>query len=197
MKTDSFFDNYINKVYGYLQKIVPITPEQFMIIKPFLELRSFDKKTVVLQKGELENYLSIVVQGLVRKFIKTGRRESTIQIASEGHLIQAEISFHERIPSLVHIETIEPSYLVSIHFENIQKLLAENEFAEDLAIAILYFMFIIKDKRTHNQLKKNTRERFLEYVNHHPHMLQRVPQKILASYLNIEPETFSRLKHLV
>jgi hypothetical protein len=31
----------------------------------------------------------------------------------------------------------------------------------------------------------------------HPDMLQRVPQKYIASYLNIKPETFSRLKHLI
>ena len=40
------------------------------------------------------------------------------------------------------------------------------------------------------------RERFMHYMEHHPHMLQRVSQKYLASYLNIKPETFSRLKHL-
>jgi len=34
-------------------------------------------------------------------------------------------------------------------------------------------------------------------MQNHPDMLQRVPQKYLASYLNIKPETFSRLKHLL
>jgi hypothetical protein len=54
-----------------------------------------------------------------------------------------------------------------------------------------------KDARYFDQLKTPTRDRFLEYINNHPEMLQRVPQKVLASYLNIKPETFSRLKHLL
>lgn len=58
-------------------------------------------------------------------------------------------------------------------------------------------MFMKKDIRYYEQLQMTTRERFLAYVTNHPHMLQRVPQKILASYLNIKPETFSRLKHLL
>ena len=58
-------------------------------------------------------------------------------------------------------------------------------------------LFIKKDNRYYHQLIKNTRERFLDYVRTHPQMLQRVPQKYIASYLNIKPETFSRLKHLV
>jgi hypothetical protein len=58
-------------------------------------------------------------------------------------------------------------------------------------------LFIKKDFRYFDQLQKSTRERFLEYMRTHPHMLQRVPQKYIASYLNIKPETFSRLKHLI
>jgi hypothetical protein len=38
---------------------------------------------------------------------------------------------------------------------------------------------------------------YFHYLKHHPQMMARVPQKILASYLEIKPETFSRLKHLL
>jgi hypothetical protein len=62
---------------------------------------------------------------------------------------------------------------------------------------ILQGMFIKKDENRYNRLLKSTRERFSEYMQHHPHMLQRVPQKYLASYLQIKPETFSRLKALM
>jgi hypothetical protein len=68
---------------------------------------------------------------------------------------------------------------------------------ERLGRLIITDMFIKKDFRDLDQLKKTTRERFLEYMQNHPNMLQRVPQKYLASYLNIKPETFSRLKHLL
>jgi len=197
MKYDAVYENYMIKVQEYIQKLAPITTEQFLIIKPYLELRSFDKKVTIINKGDIENYLNLVINGIVRKYTKSKGRESTIQLATEGHIIQAEISFHERTPSRVILETIEPTLLVSLSHQNVQKLLEEYEFAEDLAIRILYFMFIIKDQKSFNQLRRNTRERFLEFVNQHPHMLQRVPQKILASYLDIEPETFSRLKHLV
>jgi hypothetical protein len=68
---------------------------------------------------------------------------------------------------------------------------------EAMGRAIIMEMFIKKDARSLDQLKTPTRERFLEYINTHPEMLMRVPQKVLASYLNIKPETFSRLKHLL
>lgn len=197
MSYDVVYESYMDKVLEYLQRLTTITQEQFQLIKPYLELRSFDKKVIILNKGDIEDYLSMVISGIVRKYTRSKGRESTIQLATEGHLIQAEISFHERTPSRVIIETIEPTLLVSLRYEGAMKILDEYEFAEDIAIRMLYTMFIIKDQRAYQQLSKNTRERFLDFVNTHPHMLQRVPQKILASYLDIEPETFSRLKHLV
>jgi Trm5-related predicted tRNA methylase len=67
---------------------------------------------------------------------------------------------------------------------------------ERLGRLILTNMYVKKDERRFIRLSKTIRNRFLDYVAGHPHMLQRVPQKYLASYLNIKPETFSRLKHL-
>jgi CRP-like cAMP-binding protein len=138
-----------------------------------------------------------VAQGLVRKFVVTPKNEVTIQLATEGHIIQSEISFHHRTPSAVILETIEPTILVSMTYDDVQEMLATVPIAEALGRAMISQMFIKKDSRYFNQLGKSTREKFLDYVHDHPHMLQRVPQKILASYLNIKPETFSRLKHLI
>jgi hypothetical protein len=68
---------------------------------------------------------------------------------------------------------------------------------ERLGRLLISELFVKKDSRYFDQLNKNTRERFLEYIRTHPQMMQRVPQKYIASYLNIKPETFSRLKHLI
>ena len=54
-----------------------------------------------------------------------------------------------------------------------------------------------KDKWQSQLVKLTPRERFLRFVSKHPELMQRVPQKYLASYLNIKPETFSRFKHMV
>jgi CRP-like cAMP-binding protein len=147
--------------------------------------------------GQVDDYLNVVAQGLVRKYVVTGKNEVTIQLATEGHIIQSEISFHTRQPSQVILETIESTDLISMTYDSVQEILATIPIAESLGRALITQMFIKKDTRYFNQLGQSTRQKFLSYVNNHPHMLQRVPQKILASYLNIKPETFSRLKHLI
>jgi len=190
-------ETYYDYILNFLQKFGGFTRDDLQQIIPYFQVRTFEKKQIILQLGEIENYLSMVMKGLVRKYIMVDKKQVTIQLATEAHLIQSEFSFHMRVPSDMVIEAIEPTTMISMQFEHVQEALKEMPNAEEIGRKILAYMFLIKDARVFSMLKYNTRERFLEYVNRNPHMLQRVPQKILASYLNIKPETFSRLKHLV
>lgn len=184
-------------IFQFIQRFAKISREEFEQLIPYFQMRYFDKKTVLLQKGDVEDYLNVVVKGLVRKFIRVRGNEITLQLATEGHMIQSEVSFHTRLPSDVTLETLEPTSLICMSYRGVQEALEKIPGAESLGRQIISYMFIKKDARYYSQLKNTTRERFLEYMSVHPHMLQRVPQKILASYLNIKPETFSRLKHLL
>jgi len=194
----SSIDNaYYPYVQANLQRFFPVNEEQSKFLMPYLQVRQFDKKTIILNEGEIEQYLSMVVKGLVRKYVNKSKKETTLQLATEGHLIDSEISYLRREPSLVIIETIEPSTLVSISYDSMQEVLEKMPGANRMGRQLQTAMLIKKDERQYKQLALSTRERFLEYLQNHPHMLQRVPQKYLASYLNIKPETFSRLKHLI
>jgi CRP-like cAMP-binding protein len=186
------------KLLVYLQRFSKVSREGMEQLMPYLEIRQFEKKKKLVNQGEMEEYLNVVMKGLVRKYVPSSiRGEVTLQLASEGHFIQSEISFHHRVPSDVIIQTLEPTLLVSIHHERMKEAMDKIPEAEMLGRVIIMEMFIKKDARYFDQLKTSTRDRFIEYMNNHPQMLQRVPQKVLASYLNIKPETFSRLKHLL
>jgi hypothetical protein len=68
---------------------------------------------------------------------------------------------------------------------------------EHLGRLIITHTMVLKDRWQMQMVKMTPRERFLNFVVRNPELLQRVPQKFLASYLNIKPETFSRFKHLL
>ena len=146
---------------------------------------------------DVEKYINIVAQGVVRKYLPLKKEEVTVQLATEGHIVHSELSFYNRAPSATVLEAIEPVTLISISYDNLQQVYEHFPKAERLGRLLVSDMFIKKDFRYFEQLQLSTRERFMDYVKTHPQMLQRVPQKYIASYLNIKPETFSRLKHLV
>jgi CRP-like cAMP-binding protein len=196
-KKKSPYQTALDDLYKYFSGIVPLSKAEFSLLLPYIEIREFEKKVKVIRDGEVERYLNIIARGLVRKYLPIGDKEVTIQLATEGHIVHSELSFHYRTPSGSIVETIEPTVFFSISYDSLQQLYDRFPKAERLGRLIISDLFIKKDFRYFDQLRKSTRERFLEYIRSHPHVLQRVPQKYIASYLNIKPETFSRLKHLV
>lgn len=188
---------YLEKIHQYFNRFVPLNSEEFELLIPYFEIREFEKKHQIVKLGEVDSYFNIILKGLVRKYTIVGKKDVTLQLSIEGQMIHSEISFNTQTPSETIVETIEPTLLISMSYDNLQKVYQLFPKIEKLGRLIITYMFIKKDFRDFSQLKKTTRERFIDYMQSHPDMLQRVPQKYIASYLNIKPETFSRLKHLM
>jgi CRP-like cAMP-binding protein len=182
----------------YLRKFVSVADDEYLrYILPIAKVRRFGKREIVTRAGDVENHFNFIIKGLVRKYYKKGSHEINTQISMEGHIILSQESFHSRAPSEYSIETIEPSAFVSIAFEELENLYTQSKKMEHLGRLVITHTMVIKDKWQMQMVKMTPRERFLNFVMKNPNLLQRVPQKYLASYLNIKPETFSRFKHLL
>jgi CRP-like cAMP-binding protein len=182
----------------FLNKFIPLSQDEFnQLILPCIVKRKFEKKSIITQTGEVEEYINFIDSGLVRKYYKKENEEINTQISYEGHIIHAQESFHSRTPSEYTIETIEPSELTSITYECLEGIYSTSEKMQRLGRLVITSTMVLKDKWQSQLVKLTPRERFLNFVSNHPELMQRVPQKYLASYLNIKPETFSRFKHMV
>jgi CRP-like cAMP-binding protein len=187
----------MQKLSGYFRQFMDLSVEEIRGLLPYCEFRHFEKRKIVIREGEMDDYLSLVVKGLLMKYVRVEKSEVILQLATEGHVIAAELSYLGREPSQVFIETLEPTLVISMRHDKMKEALENYPKGEELGRKILESMYIRKDERKFIWQSMGPRERFLHYIEHHPHMLQRVPQKYLASYLQIKPETFSRLKHLL
>jgi len=190
-------NQYAGYILKFIQQYIKVSEQDLIQFIPYFEVRTFSKREEVLRYGQTDDYLNLVVKGLLRKYVLVGKNEKTLQLAIEGKVIQSEVSFHTRVPSNVIIEALEPSTVVSMRYDNVLYVLDNIPVAEKIGRQMMTYLFIKKDAKYFAQLNNTTRQRFLYYLKNHPQMMQRVPQKILASYLEIKPETFSRLKHLL
>lgn len=191
METDQRFIQFLNKFVSLSQD------EYNQFLAPYLQLRKFGKKETILQEGETENYINFILSGLVRKFYKKEKEEINTQISFENHIIHSQESFHSRKPSEYTIEAIEPTIMLSITYDDLETVYASSHLMEHLGRVIITVAMVIKDNWQMQMIKHTPRERFINFVTKNPELLQRVPQKYLATFLNIKPETFSRFKHLL
>ncbi len=178
-------------------RFAPVTPEEFQHFSTLLEKVNCPKKKMLTRAGEVEQYLYIISSGLVRKFFLRKKDEVVTQLAREGDLVCSSVSFLSQQPSEYFVETLEPCILLAISFDNLQKMYNLGEHTERLGRLITIDWLLQKEQWEHDRLRQQPRERFIRFMRENGDLVQRIPQKYLASYLNMKPETFSRYKHLL
>jgi CRP-like cAMP-binding protein len=188
----------VTPFFIFLNKFVELSVDEFAeYIQPYIVVRRFDAKEVVSAAGAVEDYFNYLVKGLAFTYHKKDDAEMVVQIATEGHIIHAQESFHSRKPSLFCVEAIEPSTFVSITYADLESIYASSNKMQHLGRLVVTFTMLLKEKAQLLSATLSPRERFQQYMDKYPAVLQRVPQKYIASYLGVQPETFSRFKRLL
>ena len=187
----------MQNLYGYIKQFANVTLEEFEKIAALVEIFQFDKKQVLTQKGQVEQYLYIIRTGLVRKFFYKNKYEIVTQLAREQDLVCSSVSFLSQQPSEYVVETLEPCTVFAMSYGNLQKIYSWSSHMDRLGRLIILDWLLQKEIWEHDRLRHEPRERFIRFMKENSDLVQRVQQKYLASYLNMKPETFSRYKHLL
>jgi CRP-like cAMP-binding protein len=181
----------------YVSGYVALTKEEFAVVADRLVIRTIEKKQLLVKAGEVEEYLNFIVRGLARMYFYKNKTEVITNIAREGEIISSSSSFLSGTPSNYYVETLEPSTFLSISRQQLEQAYKESSSIERLGRLMTTHFVLQKEEWELECMRLDTKERFLRFVGNNPELLLRVPQKYLASYLNMKPETFSRLKHLL
>jgi CRP-like cAMP-binding protein len=181
----------------YVSGYVALTDDEFNLLARMIIVRNFDRRVQLLRVGETEQYMNFVVRGLVRMYFYKGRTELITNIAREGELVSSSASFLSGRPSHYFIETLEPTILLSVTRADLDSVYQQSVRIERLGRLLTTQFVMQKEEWEYECMRLDTRERFTRFMDRNPDLVQRVPQKYLASYLNMKPETFSRLKSVV
>jgi CRP-like cAMP-binding protein len=187
----------MKRLYEYIQQFAVVSQQEFEQMAALLEIKHCNKKQTLTQKGQVEKYIYVISSGLVRKFFYKKKYEMVTQIAKEGDLVSSSVSFLSQKPSEYVVETMEACSLYALSYENLQKMYGWGYKMERLGRLITLDWLLQKETWEHDRIREEPRERFKRFMYENSDLVQRVPQKYLASYLNMKPETFSRYKHLL
>ncbi len=187
----------MQRLYDYIQRFTVLSQIEFQELSPLLEVRHYNKKERITHAGEVEDNIYFISKGLIRKYFVNRKDEIITQIAKEGEFICSSVSFLSRKPSSYIVETLEPCTLLALSYGDTEKIYTMGHKMEKLGRLMILDWLLNKEVWEYQRLSLEPKERFLRFVNEHNDLINRVPQKYLASYLNIKPETFSRYKHLL
>ncbi len=185
---------YLDYLSTYTGRMVSLSAADLTTLAEIMTVRTYDKKSPLVSIGEQEQYLHFVIKGLIRKYFYRKDDEIIIQLAKEGDMISSTASFFGVIPSDYTVEAIEVTTVLSLPRVKMEQLYRYSIIMNKLARVILTEHVLQHEHWELNQLRYNIRERFQQFVANNQALFLRVPHKYQASYLNIKPETFSRLK---
>ena len=179
----------------YLKQIFELSKEDEDFAEKHFERQEFKKNEILLNGGDVCTKLHFVSEGLLRTFhINKNGTEFTRLFVPEGKFCTVLLSFQEKIPSPATIQAIENSVLYSISNSNFIKIISGSAAAKNIYTSILENYQNFQIARLEFLTTLSPQEKVEEFLKENSSLELRVSDKIIASYLQITPETYSRCK---
>ena len=153
------------------------------------------KGVEILKQGEVCKYIYYVDKGLIRQFYFKNNKEVTEHIAYEGGIVMCIESLFKREPSRIAVESLEPARLYALNYDELEKLTHTSYAFCNILFNILKESLILSQQKADTIRFENAKERYTRTKQDHPDIILRAPLHIVASYLQMTPETLSRVRH--
>jgi len=178
-----------------IARFVDLTPEEQQLFLSKTETRHYKAKTIILNAGEVCKYSYFVNSGLLRNFnINDNIVEHVLSFACEGWWIGDMYSLISQKPGNLFIEVLEDCEVVMLSKENQDELYHLIPKLERFFRILTENSLVANQERLMDNLSLSAEERFEKFCKRYPTLVQRVPQKQIASYIGVTPEFFSKMK---
>jgi CRP-like cAMP-binding protein len=179
----------------HVDQLISISGEEKAYFISILTARRLKKKQLLLQEGTICKHESFVIEGCLRTFLvdNTGD-EHTLQFSVENWWVNDLNSFLHHTPSQYNIEALEPCIVLEIDHASLEQLYRKVPAFERYFRILHQHAFIAQNKRILNNISLTGFERYEAFLQTYPSLVQRVPQKYIASYLGITPVFLSQIR---
>ncbi|QHT67711.1 Crp/Fnr family transcriptional regulator [Rhodocytophaga rosea] len=182
------------KARSYLDKIVPLSDEEWEAFASEAKVKTLQKKEHFLRQGEICTQCAIIIQGYVRHYYLVDGREVSNDFNFESMATGAYHSYMAILPARFNIVSMEPVTLVCFSRSLLLHLFDQYPKWQKIGRIMIEGMFNRKTLREESFLLDSPEIRYRNLLEKYPQMLQRVPLLHIASYLGITPETLSRIR---
>ncbi|WP_338360171.1 Crp/Fnr family transcriptional regulator [Yeosuana marina] len=184
-----------SSITNHLKHYINPTERDLQIFQSCLNSISVDKGKFLLLPGTQVKHEYFVLKGCLKAYYQDEKgHRHIIQFAIENWWIGDFDAFYNGVPSRLHIETIEPSKLLSINYDSLQELFKTAPIFERYFRLLTTNAFISQRKRILSSLEKNTMERYVEFCKSYPTIEDRIPNYDIANYLGVSAESLSRVR---
>jgi len=179
----------------YLQEKVELTDAQFDLIRSKSKERKIARREFYLREGEICNFNTFVVKGLMRLYrIDEDGNEHIMRFAPENWWISDRESYITGEPSKFIIDALEKSEVLIWTKEDSEFVYGEIPAFRTFGEGLFAESFIAYHNRIYSSISTTAEEKYENFIKTYPDIFNRVPLHMVASYLGVTRETLSRVR---
>ncbi len=171
-----------------------MTHEELDLLESILVPMKYAKNEMILREGETCTNIYWVVKGLVRQFYYKNGKELTEYMATENSIVMCIESLFLEQPTHLQIKAIEPTVLIAIPKVDLEAVAMKSVNIQILYRKILEESLILSQIHADMLRFESAQDRYQKLIKRQPQLVLRAPLVYIASYLQMTPETLSRVR---
>ncbi|CAM1344834.1 Crp/Fnr family transcriptional regulator [Tenacibaculum amylolyticum] len=184
----------LTAIASFFETEYPLNKEGLRELLSLFKVVNYKKGTQILRSTQQEKELRFLNKGVIREYYTTPEKEININFYTKPQFITDLSSFVNDLNTKKNQESLTDIELLSIGKKEFRELLEKYQCGK--SFIDLSFQKLLKHKELleYNRVTKTADELYKELFIYKPNWLEKIPQYHIASYLDVTPETLSRIR---
>ena len=182
-------------LYQDFNKYINLPIEAYHDLENKLVCKTLKKKEYLIKEGQVIKYLPFINRGLMVNYrLDENGEKHIIQIRWEGLWLGDLYSFFSGNPTNFNIQTYQDTELLMINQETFEYITREHPVYERYFRLGLQNAYVETLNQIYNLQSLSAEKRYVELIKNVPSILDDIPHYLIASYLNVKPQSLSRIR---
>jgi len=180
-----------------LNHLHPLTEGVIKFLKEHAYSCSYNKGELLLEEGQVCEHIYFIKKGVVRGFVKEGKREITTWITGEGEMVSSILTFEEKGSAIENMQAIEDCEMLALTLVDLEKLYEQFPEFNIVSRKLLQKYYSDAEGRAFIARLTNAETKYKKFLTRYSHFANRIPLTYIASFLGITLETLSRVRRKI
>ncbi len=183
-----------DEIIKHIEQIIPLKEDDLNFFLSKFKPVSLKKGDYFIREGQISRKVGFIVSGSMLCSYNKNGEQIIDEFSLDKEFITDYFSFLTNSPAGKDVKCLENTQLEVISYDDMQELYSQNPIFEKVGRLMAEALFMNWQQKAKSLMLDNAEERYVKLINKRPDLPQRVPQYLIASYLNIKPETLSRIR---
>jgi CRP-like cAMP-binding protein len=184
----------VSSVITILNYFHPVSEDIVKFLKEHAYSVFFNKGELLLEAGQVCEHVYFIKKGVVRGFIKEGKKDITTWITAEGEMVSSILSFEVKGSSIENMQAIEDCETLALALVDLEELYEQFPEFNVISRKLLQQYYSDAEGRAFIARLTNAETKYKQFLIRYSYLANRVPLTYIASFLGITLETLSRVR---